>query len=459
MIRVFASAFAGLALCVVLSAVSPALGAPRNVVLMIGDDHGLQVGCYGDKVIRTPGMDRLAAAGTRFARAFAAVSSCSPSRSVMFTGQFNHTNGQYGLAHATHNFYCRPGVPSLPNLLAMAGYRTAIVGKHHVNPPKTFAFAETLPGGQGARGLAEVACKFIARPHDKPFFLLVGFREPHRAQKGFGNPAKGTGAEKFEYDPQEIPVPSWLPDTPETREDLADYYQAIGRLDEGIGMILDSLKETGQDQNTLVIYVSDNGPPWPGAKTTLYDPGIHLPLIVSAPDQKRRGVVSEAMVSFVDIAPTILAWARIEPPRGMFGRPVLPILDEDKPTGWDVVYGSHSFHEVTMYYPMRMIRTRQYKYILNLAWPLEMPLASDLYDSITWQGVLKGGVTDYGRRSVQDLLHHPKEELYDLHKDPGETRNLAGEPAMKDVLERMRTELKAWQEKTDDPWLVKYTHE
>ncbi len=445
--------------CAVLSAVSPASGASRNVLLMIGDDHGLQAGCYGDKVVRTPGMDRLAASGTRFAHAYGAVSSCSPSRSVMFTGQFNHTNGQYGLAHATHNFYCRPGVPSLPNLLAMAGYHTAIVGKHHVNPPKTFAFTETLSGGHNARALAQAACKFINKPGKTPFFLVVGFHEPHRAQKGFGNPAQGIGAEKFEYDPKDVAVPSWLPDLPETRQELADYYQAISRLDEGVGMVLDALKETGRDKDTLVIYVSDNGPPWPGAKTTLYEPGIHLPMIVAAPGQQRQGVVSEAMVSLVDIAPTILEWARIEPPASMFGRSVLSILQEDHPPGRDVVYGSHSFHEVTMNYPMRMVRTREYKYILNLAWPLEYPFASDLYGSMTWQAVLNGGLTQYGRRAVRDLLHRPKEELYDLRKDPDEMKNLADDPAMKDVLERMRADLKAWREKTEDPWLVKYTHE
>jgi len=430
--------------------------AGRNVVLIIGDDHGLQLGCYGDTVIKTPSLNRLASEGTRFSQAFAAVSSCSPSRSVIFTGQFNHTNGQYGLAHATHNFYCRPGVQSLPNLLAKAGYRTAIVGKHHVNPPQAFAFDETLkpaPGPGGVDGLAGAARKFIAAPSDKPFFLLVGYHWPHRAKVGFGNSGKTT------YKPQDIQVPSWLPDAPETREDLADYYQAISNLDRSVGFILDAIKDTGHDKDTLVIYVSDNGPPWPGAKTTLYEPGIHLPLIVRSPDQKRQGVVNQGMVSFVDITPTILAWAGVEAPKSAFGRSMLPILDEDKPAGWDVVYASHTFHEVTMYYPMRMIRTRQYKCILNIAHCLEYPMASDLWGSITWQAVLKRGDTRYGLRSIQDLLHHPKEELYDLQKDPNETKNLAGDLALTEVLAQFRRQMKEWQQKTDDPWLIKYTHE
>ncbi len=436
--------------------VLPAWAAPRNVVLLIADDQGLQAGCYGDPTIKTPSIDRLASEGTRFAQAFATVSSCSASRSVLFTGQFNHTNGQYGLAHAEHNFRCRPGVESLPNLLSKAGYRTAIVGKHHVNPPEAFAFGETLrPTAEqgGIDGLAGAASRFIRTASEKPFFLVVGYRWPHRAKVGFGY------SDKTRYKPETIPVPPWLPDLPETRAEISDYYEAISRLDQSVGFILDAIKEAGREKDTLVIYVSDNGPPWPGAKTTLYEPGIHMPLIVRSPEQKRSGVVSRAMVSLADIAPTILEWAGAAQPKEVFGKSFLPSLAEENPTGWDRVYGSHTFHEVTMYYPMRMIRTRQYKYILNIANCLEYPLASDLWGSMTWQAVLKSGATRYGLRSIADLLHRPKEELYDLTKDPNETRNLAADAAMAEVLAGFRKELKEWQEATRDPWLIKYTHE
>ncbi len=454
-IRTFAS------MLLVLGAASAAFAAGRNVVLMIGDDHGLQVGCYGDPVAQTPAMDRLAAQGTRFANAFAGVASCSPSRAVILTGQHNHTNGQYGLAHDVHNFHSFDRVRSLPNLLREAGYRTAIVGKYHVLPESAYAFEQHLPCPGGPRqvaAVAEAARTFMAEP-GKPFFLLVGYVDPHRVAGGFGRGEKHRGIRRIEYKPEAIVVPPWLPDNPDVRDELADYYESISRLDQGIGLVLDAIRDTGHADDTLVIYVSDNGPPFPGAKTTLYDPGVHLPLLIRAPGQKKAGVVSRAMTSFVDIAPTILEWAGAKAPADLAGRSLLPILAEEDPAGWDVVYGSHMCHEVTMYYPMRMVRTREYKYILNLAHELEFPFASDLWDSRTWQGVLRRKDVEYGRRTVSALLHRPREELYDLRKDPDESRNVAADPACAGVLEDLRRRLRRWQEETKDPWLVKYRHE
>lgn len=435
--------------------------APRNVVLMIGDDHGLQVGCYGDKVVRTPAMDKLAAEGTRFANAFAAVSSCSPSRAVILSGMFTHSNGQYGLAHAPHNFHSFRDAASLPKSLKMAGYRTAIVGKYHVQPEETYPFTDVLPCPGGPRNvamMAESARNFMKAAGDQPFFLLVGYTDPHRDGKGFANKPKYDGIETIAYRPEDIVVPPWLPDRPETREDLAKYYQSINRLDQGIGLMCKAIAETGHEQDTLVLYLSDNGPPWPGAKTTLYDPGIHLPLIIRSPGRK-GGVVSQAMVSWVDITPTILEWAGVQPAAKVFGRSLLPILTEENPDGWDTVYGSHTFHEVTMYYPMRMIRTRQYKYILNIACNLEYPFASDLWGSPTWQAVLRAGDRQYGLRTVGAYIRRPREELYDVQADPWETKNLAGDPAQADRVADLRAKLLQWQEKTNDPWLVKYKHE
>src|SRR5262249_42201870 len=195
------------------------------------------------------------------------------------------------------------------------------------------------------------------------------------------------------------------------------------------------------------------GIPFPGAKTTLYDSGIHLPLIIRDPGQKKTGLVNRALVSWTDILPTILDWAGLKPPAQLPGRSLLPILADENPKGWDEVYASHIFHEVTMYYPQRMCRTRQYKYIRNLAHQLTYPMASDLYHSLTWQGILKrGGKGMLGKRSVAQFLHRPAEELYDVEKDPTETRNLAGDAAHAETLAALRKKVRDWQEKTKDPW-------
>jgi N-sulfoglucosamine sulfohydrolase len=436
---------------------------PRNVVLLIADDLGFQLGCYGDKNIRTPHIDALAKNGVRFTHAFAAVSSCSPSRATLFTGLHTHANGQYGLAHADHNFYSFTKVRSLPGLLKANGYRTGIVGKIHVLPQSVYPFdvqmVKDLGGNRGVAAMGEQARQFIRDSGDKPFALVVGFSDPHRSAKGFGNENKYRGVEEVIYDPARVTLPYLLSDKPEVRAEWAEYYQSITRLDRGVGFVLDALKETKHADDTLVLFLSDNGPPFPGAKTTLYDAGVHLPLIVSSPLQKRRGGVNHAMVSWIDILPTILDWTGTKAPPVLTGRSVLPILEEENPNGWDTVFASHQFHEVTMYYPMRMIRTRTHKYIRNLAYKLDYPIAQDIYDSKTWQEILRRGDKMIGDRSVEAFVHRPLEELYDLERDPHELKNLAADPACADTLNDLRERLKKWQTQTRDPWLVKYRHE
>lgn len=433
---------------------------PRNVVLLIADDLGREVGCYGDAQARTPNLDALAKKGTRFTHAFATVASCSPSRASLYTGQFTHSNGQYGLQHAAHNFVTRPNVLTLPAILNKAGYRTGIIGKVHVGPAALYPFEVMASNGRNGVAMAKQASGFIASCAEggKPFCLVMGYTDPHRAVKGFANekPWPGIKAEKF--DPKALPVPDHLPDNDAVRADLAEYYQAANRLDQGVGALLDVLKKTGRDRDTLVLFLSDNGIPFPGAKTTVYDAGIRLPLIAYRPGQK-AGVVSDAMVSFVDVLPTMLDWCGVKAPPRVTGRSFLGILEEERPKGWDEVYASHSFHEVTMYYPMRAVRTRQYKYIRNLAHPLEFPFASDLYGSPSWQSVLKDRLPMMGKVRVATFLRRPLEELYDVTKDPAETRNLAGDPAHAKTLEALRAKVKAWQEKTGDPWTIKYEHE
>ncbi len=141
------------------------------------------------------------------------------------------------------------------------------------------------------------------------------------------------------------------------------------------------------------------------------------------------------------------------------GRSFLPVLHGSGSQGWDEIYASHTFHEITMYYPMRVVRTRKYKCILNLAHQLPYPFASDLYGSATWQGVLKRGDKMYGPRTVEAYIHRPRYELYDLQADPLESQNLADDPKYTDVLQKLQAKLKAWQTRTKDPWIVKYRYE
>src|SRR5262249_42783217 len=183
------------------------------------------------------------------------------------------------------------------------------------------------------------------------------------------------GQKAVKIDPKDVPVPYHLPDKPDVRADLADYYASVARLDQNVGLLLDVLKKAGRDKDTLVIFLSDNGIPFPGAKTTLYDAGIRLPLIVASPAAKKTGIVNKAMVSWTDVLPTILDWCGVKAPGSLQGRSFLPILEQESPKGWDEEFASHSFHEVTMYFPMRAVRMRKYKYIRNLAHKLDYPFA------------------------------------------------------------------------------------
>lgn len=430
-------------------------GPARNVLLIVADDQGRDLGCYNGAV-QTPVLDRLAAEGVLFTEAYATVSSCSPSRSVIYTGLYSHTNGMYGLAHDIHNHSVLDWVVSLPQMMKAAGYATGLVCKKHVRPDSIFAYdVELAPEESGNRDvahLAEVAGQFMRQQSGRPFFLTVAYSDPHRAPQDFGN-KDWPKVKRRTYAPDQVKVPSHLPDLPEVRADLAAYYESISRLDSGIGLLLQELEAAGHAGDTLIIYLSDNGRAFPGGKTTLYLDGIHLPLIIKAPGGP-RGVVNKAMVSWIDITPTILDFADAKgPPYPLPGRSLLPILGRSDADGWDVVYASHGLHEINQYYPMRAIRTRRYEYINNLAHELSYPIAGDVAGSPSWRAIEARAGTRLGKRTLQSYLHRPAEELYDTTTDPDEVINLAADPAHAKVLEDMRRRLAAWRAATHDPWL------
>ena len=429
----------------------------QSVLLLISDDQGLDAGCYGNAAIQTPNQDRLAGEGVRFTHAFATVASCSASRSVILTGRFNHSTGQYGHTHRDHNFHTLEDIQSLPHLLKGNGYTTGVVGKLHVKPVSVYPYDYSVSGSEigGNRDVAAMARKageFFREQSGRRFFLLVGYSDPHRSRLGFGNEVAYSGVEEVKYDPLRVKVPRFLPDQLSVRQELAEHYQAVSRLDQGIGLVLRELKEAGREKDTLVIYLSDNGIPFPGAKTNLYDSGVHLPLLVRSPKQTRKGLVNNAIVSYVDLLPTILDWTGTPPPEEELpGRSFLPILEAENPPGWDEAYLSHTFHEVIMYYPMRGVRTRRYKYLLNLFPELEFPHASDLFASPTWQSIQKQG--RMGRRLLKSYIRRPMEELYDLDQDPDEVRNLAADPSLGAVLRALRRKVTGFRQKTGNPWL------
>jgi N-sulfoglucosamine sulfohydrolase len=484
--------------------------ADRNIVLVVTDDESPTLGCYGDPVAVSPVVDALAADGTLFTHAFATTASCSASRSVILSGLHNHANGQYGHQHDFHKFaawYDLVGL-SLPRALARSGYRTARIGKYHVAPEEVFHFEEEISGdGRNAVAMAEATRAFLTADDERPFFLYFATTDPHRGggidttspldlpPDLFGNkPERGShdGVTEIFFDPARVPVPPWLPDTPETRSELAQYYQACARIDQGLGRLVAILKDAGLYEKTLIVFTSDHGMAFSGAKTTVYEAGLRVPLVVRDPYQPVRGVRHEALVSHIDIAPSLIDFAggldpdrnrpvRWEEPAAYWkdkpyareenrgprkvldtyqGRSWIPILGDGSADHHEAVLASHTFHEIQMYYPMRAVRDREWKLIWNIAHPLPYPFATDLWAASSWQAQLRQSLdAPYGRTTVGGYIHRPRFELYHVASDPDETTNLVDDPDHAATLDHYMKLLRQMQESSGDRWVSKWEYE
>ena len=289
-------------------------GKRLNVLLITADDLGLQCGCYGEKLIETPGIDGLAAGGVRFEIAYVAQASCSPSRSAMFTGLYPHSNGQYGLTGFGCELHEEIRRDTIPNLLRRAGYRTGIIGKLHVGPERSFEFEFAnmdIGMTRRVREVARRAERFLDTTKGRPWFLMVNYSDPHAEKDAenprvWGFPGQIDGLPEKLMEPSEKTLFAWQGiDNEVQRVRTAGYYDAVKRLDAGVGMLMEVLERRGLAENTLVIFVGDHGPPFDRSKTTVYEAGVRIPFIVRWPGVAKAGSRKQ-MVSTVDILPTIL---------------------------------------------------------------------------------------------------------------------------------------------------------
>ncbi|KAJ4258882.1 hypothetical protein NW762_007969 [Fusarium torreyae] len=445
----------------------------KNVLLLIADDLGKYLGCYGCNSVKTPNIDHLAAKGTLFDYAFASTASCSGSRSTIYTGLHTHENGQYGLLQSF--FTTHKHIDSNITLFNNAGFLTGLVAKCHVGPPEVYPWhvREETQKNQ-PRDVAWMAdrCEAFmerAKQEGKPFFLTAAFHDPHRdlTRGGFGNDIGPLDKriKDIQVNTEDVEPPSWLTDCPGLREELAQYYRSIHRMDQGVGFILDRLAQQGFADDTLVIFLSDNGPPFVNAKTTLYDAGICLPMIIRCPGHK-GGITSPQLVSFLDVLPTALEWAGLpldyrvsEKSPLRRGRSLLRILDEGRILNddeWDqFVFCSHTYHQIQHHYPTRVIRTRKYKYHRNVLWQVPFPFPLDLYGSLSYEDMrnMDTNPVMIGERTLRDYLYRQPEQLYDLEDDPQEVKDLASDPKYGDVVKGMRRLVEKWQYETQDLWL------
>lgn len=427
-----------------------------NIILIIADDMNWDdSGIYGHPHIRTPHIDKLAKDGIRFTSAYLTTNSCSPSRSSIITGRYPHNTG----AEQLH--WALPGKSvTLVEKLKSAGYYTAAAGKWHLGEEVKDRFdlviEASVSGFQLPTGDGKTPPKMVAkkpsgcedwiptlknRPMDKPFFMWFAALDPHRAyEKGALNPP---------HKLSDIIVPPHMPDTPEVREDLRMYYDEIGRLDNYVGMVVSELEKQGVADNTLILFISDNGRPFPRDKTTLFDGGIKTPWIVKWPGKVKAGSVSDSMISSVDIAQTFLEVAGIKAGDTFEGVSQVPaILDQDKSVR-DYIFAEDHWHDYEDH--GRAICDGRYKLIRNDYTDLPATPSADAGRSPTWQTMLKlKKQNKLTKAQLYCFNPRVKYELYDLKNDPGELKNLAGDSNHQKALNRLIKELDEWTKRTGD---------
>jgi arylsulfatase A-like enzyme len=405
-----------------------------NVLIVHWHDLGRYLGVYGHPDVSSPRLDQLAAEGILFTRAHATAPLCSPSRGSLFTGRYPQSNGLLGLAH--HGWEYRADVRTLPHLLSEQGWYTALFGmQHETSYPARLGFDEFDVSNSYCEYVVDRATEWLDNAPQQPFLLTAGFFETHRPYPHDRYaPADRTTVE----------VPDYLPDTDAVRQDLADFYGSITVADTAVGQLLDTLTATGLDRTTWVVFMTDHGPALPRAKSTLYDAGTGIALIVRPPSDSRRPPrVYDDLFSGVDLLPTLLEMLGLDVPadvEGISHAAHLHTSPSRSEPARSEVYTTKTYHD--SFDPIRGIRTKEYSYVENYAVRTLLDLPWDIADSAP--GLAVAPLAQEPR---------PQRELYDLLEDPGELHNLLG-PDATDKSEAVANELALllhdWRQKTND---------
>ena len=447
---------------------------PLNVVLILADDQGAHLSALGTPGISTPNVDALARAGVLFTNAFAAVPSCSPSRSAINTGMYPHANGHWRntitplLTDADREF-TRQGsrvdqvgiheyITTLPEVLQEAGYFTGITQKFHMSPPWKFPYTARDPVDNDPEEYRKVIAGWIAEAGDRPFFIQANVSPPHRP---FRNHLDGHPG--YLPDTADLEVPADLPDTPMLLNDLQEYFACVQLADACAGAIIAALRESGELENTLIIYTGDQGQAYQRAKATAYYAGLHVPLVISGPGVKTE-VVSDSLVSLIDLMPTILEYLELEGPESVQGRPLWDLIGNGRAQERLSVERPYVFGEANSHgpprdehYPTRIVFNGRYYYMRNLMPGKEHRLPADMTATEPWGNYAYTATVEAAKthplpyRLLRQLESgRPAVELYDIVADPACTNNLAGRPQVTDVEARLSAALDRWRKETGD---------
>ena len=424
--------------------------APPNILFIVSEDNGPEMGCYGTP-IATPHLDGLAKEGTLFRYAYVPQAGCSQSRAAFLTGLYPHQNGQIGLATWKYAMYSKT-TPNVVSTLKQAGYRTGIIGKLHVNPKEAFPFDFKAIGTSNfsRKGMAnyfEQARRFM-NGSKRPFYLQVNFPDAHRP---FLKQVDGLPAKPLTGD--DVEALSFMGiNHPELRQQTADYYNCMMRLDSYVGELLRVLKESGKAKNTVVVYIGDHGADVMRGKRTSYEGGVRIPMIIRWPGGK-SGQDRKELVSTLDLFPTFCEIAGVKPPRSLVGRSLKSMVEGKSPKWRDHLFTEFHLHSNHNPWPQRTVRDDRYKLIFN-------PLAGEVNPGYAFtmgkkffnapEDELLAVASKEVKEAYQLMKKPPRYESYELRTDPYEFRNLADDPGHAKTRDRLIGKLEDWQEETGD---------
>lgn len=410
-----------------------------NFVIIIGDDCSRSdLSCYGSPNGKTPYLDVLAGAGLKFNNCFQATAMSSPTRHCLYTGLYPLRSGAY-----PNHTYVYDDVKSFVQYFRPAGYRTALYGKEHVAPKKVFDY-EYL--GEYKKGIMDYAKMedFIRSAKDSPFFLVVGSHESH-SPWNLGTPEL--------WDAEKIELPPLLVDTPETRQAYVKYLAEVKVLDEQVRNVAKVLENTGKADNTVFIFLSEQGNSFPFAKWTCYSEGLHSGMLMRWPGKIARGSTTEAIVEYADILPTLVDIAGIpHNPEDFDGKSFYPLLKNQTQEHKEYTYSmqtSRGIFDGPDYYGIRSVANKQYRYIYNLT--PEATFQNTATRTNWWKSwESKAQTDDFARKQVEHYQHRPQEELYDVKNDPYEMNNLAQDKKYARTKKQLKNELFKWMESQGD---------
>jgi N-sulfoglucosamine sulfohydrolase len=438
-----------------VSIVFPAFGKPNVLIVTVDDMSCDSVGAFGCKLAgTTPQIDRFAAESLIFPDAHTQVGNCQPSRNVLFSGRYPHRSGVEGF------YQVRPiDYPVMCDVMRSAGYFTGIRGKvSHSTPHHPYAWdadLTKLPDGKEAHG-KDVASYHTstrtgiaaAKAAGKPFFLNINISDPHTPfwKSGDAHPTS------LEFSNAEVPVPGFLPDLPAVRADLALYYSSVRRADDCFGAILRALEESGEKENTVIIFLSDHGMPLPFAKTQLYHHSTRTPLIIRWPGVTKPGAADRwHLVSAVDVLPTVCDIVGAEKPAGMDGRSFAEVLRGGILTDREHIFKEYNENAGGFRNPMRAVQTKFYLYIFNPWSDGNRTMATATNGMASWRAMKSLATSDPAVAARVELMEHRVvEELYYVEDDPDCLTNLISDPAHAEALAEMRGALEEWMVETGD---------